>query len=141
MTTTTQFPVGTLVRVAPEFAKTSAHRTSTYRVVKVNPKTLKLENTETKAALVADPAVLVPADSVPEGPAYMGSPLIGPAPDFEMFEKGTVVTFAQKPGYFVVTGESDRGYRIFPLGGSPRYFTGIPMRLLTRVTEISNWKA
>lgn len=56
-------------------------------------------------------------------------------------ESGTVVTFAGKPGLWVVTGQTPKGNQVFPLGGSTRYFTGVSPKHLTVVTEISEWSA
>ncbi|MGV8847225.1 hypothetical protein [Tessaracoccus sp.] len=44
---------------------------------------------------------------------------------------GTLTTFAGHPGLWVVTGTTSKGSRIFPLGGSKRYYTGVPTTDLT----------
>ena len=46
---------------------------------------------------------------------------------------GTVVRYAGKTGLFVVVASGTRPntYRVFPLGGSDRYWKNVPQRLLT----------
>ena len=113
----------------------STRYAGTYEVVKVNPTTYKLTND--RVANLKAPHFMVHAG------AANGAVAVAPLPD-ESFESGTVVTLTgvrnvDPKTLYVVTGRTDRGYRVFVLGGSTRYYTGIPAARLTRVTKIDSW--
>lgn len=129
-----EFKVGDIVKIRPEFAKTPSHRTSTYEVVKVNPRTLGCKNTATGAKLNADPEVLMLASEATEGATVT---LLAPEEIPLPLDKGTVVRpnadgrrRKLPDGLYVITGETSKGYQIFPLGGSTRYYTGVAAKSL-----------
>ena len=115
----------------------SAKYAGTYTVVKVNPTTYVLKGE--RAANLRAPHDMVHAGEQP------GAPVVTQVPIPEFFDNGTVVKIRARnidpETLFVVTGQTGRGYRVFPLGGSARYYTGIPSDRMTRVTEIHDWKA
>ena len=110
-----------------------------YKVIKINPTTYQLKR-ESDGALLKAGHGLVTLGALPTV-SSIGTPYV----PTEFFEAGTVVTFKNSKvdpnKLWVVTGQTGKGYRIFPLGGSARYYTGIPANRLTRVTEISDWQA
>lgn len=132
------FKVGDTVHIT---RAESARWTGTYKIDKVNPTTLILSN-ETVPRLKAHQALVKAGALNGAAPATITEI---PFPT-ERFLTGTVVTVSGVRGVdsealWVVTGESPKGYRIFPLGGSDRYYRGIPAARLTKVTEIDGWKA
>jgi hypothetical protein len=69
------------------------------------------------------------------GPATGITKMIPYVPQ-ELHQPGTVVWYQpdRKPrSLYVVTGVSDKGHRLFLLGGSDRYFRNVPASLLTVV--------
>lgn len=133
--------VGSTVHILPEDSRTHA---GTYTVVKVNPTTYRLQRQGDGAFLRASHDFVRPGElprfivtSTPESTMVTRSE--------EHFDNGAVVTVYMRgvnpDALWVVTGETPKGYRIFPLGGSARYYTGVPSRLLTRVTTITEWTA
>lgn len=110
----------------------------TYKIIKVNPTTYVLSGDRSKNLKVHH-------ELVSPGPLSLTASTTAVVEQEEFFDSGSVVHIKAKSinpdTLFVVTGQVSRGYRCFPLGGSPRYYTGIPARQLTRVTEIHDWKA
>jgi hypothetical protein len=141
MTTITTHRVGAIVHITP---LDSARYAGTYTVTKVNPTTYRLTN-DTVANLKASYS-MVHAGAL-DGDTFgtIKGAVEVPLPT-EHFDSGTVVTLNGVRGVdpkslWVVTGNVAKGYRVFPLGGSRRYYTGLPAARLTRVTAIDGWKA
>jgi len=116
----------------------SAKFAGTYTVTKVNPSTYAL--TGERAASLKAPHAMVHAGPLGSAP----TPVLTQVPVPVFLDNGTVVKVRAKnvdpDALYVVTGQVSRGYRVFPLGGSSRYYTGIPGDRLTVVTEIHDWK-
>lgn len=112
-------------------------RPGLWRVLKVNPTNIKLENTETKQRLNAHPSYLYLADGVlDEAPVDV-------VPFTAAHNPGTVVRFKPSPkapeGLFVIVRDSsgrtgEPTYSVHPLGGSSRYYRGVSHRALDVVT-------
>jgi len=118
-----------------------------YKVVKVNPTTYGLERMQDGARLKAGHEMVRPG-TLPDGTLTMDrdQPIVMADPIQEHFQTGAVVHMKNVRGvdpskHWVITGQTARGYRLFPLGGSTRYYTGISASRLVRVTEIDGWKA
>jgi hypothetical protein len=129
--------VGDIVHIT---AQASAAHAGTYVIIKVNPTTYRLRREGDGALLRATHSYVQPGP-LPQN----GATSITAIRDEEHFDTGSVVT-ARITGVdpaqlWVVTGETAKGYRIYPLGGSRRYYTGIPSSRLTRVTSIKEWTA
>jgi hypothetical protein len=105
-----------------------------YTVRKINPKTIVLDPVE------GGRGAKVPHYYAKPGPLPEGGERIS-FTEVKTFEPGTVVKHARHPGQlYVVTGITFPNHRLFPLGGSDRYFRGVPGSVLTEVTEIEHWK-
>jgi hypothetical protein len=135
--------VGSQVHIARQ--ESPAH-VGTYTVLKVNPTTYRLRREGDGALLRAahnfvQPGPLPKYDITHDSEA--GTTTV--RRNEEHFETGAVVTIkiqkVDPAQLWVVTGETARGYRVYPLGGSTRYYTGIPSSRLIRVTEIDGWRA
>lgn len=142
------FPIGSVVKVKAQFARSAAHRTDTYTVVKHNPRTLGLKNDRSGGKLNADPEVMVlaGAEDASAKPEVTTVPLVttieAPIP------MGTVVTAGRGLrgvgpkdllvviGHVWPRGTYEATYRLCRLGGvdGTRYFTGVPKGHLTTLT-------
>lgn len=112
---------GTLVHVTdPDAPSKPSPLPGTWTVKRANARTATLTQGERTASV--DWYFIVPGASAEAEP---------PAPIWP----GTVVTVraANADGLWVVTGETAKGYRLSPLGGSARYLTGLPAERLTVV--------
>ena len=110
----------------------------TYTVEKVNPKTYKLVREGDGMRLTASHE-LVQAGRLEDQTSIS----LIPVEPVQHFLTGTVVSIdlpQLRGNLWVVTGEVARGYRVFPLGGSRGYYTGIAAEKMTEVTEITDWK-
>lgn len=130
------FRIGDEVYIDPASA-TKPQWQGTWEVVKINQRTVRLTQVKDgrPTFLTADKSLLFKGQW-PEGASPRFDVL-----DNEWFDPGSVVTLRGKDGLFVVTGTSGNGYRLFPLGGSSRYYRGVSARQITRVTEIDGWRA
>jgi len=133
MATTTMHNVGDTVHID---RATSAKYAGTYRVSKINPTTYILSNDQ-------HPTLKAPHGMVGAGTPDTGDAAVVPV---ESFQPGAVVTLrgvrgADPARLFVVTGSVPKGYRVFPLGGSDRYYTGVPAAKLVRIATIDGWAA
>jgi hypothetical protein len=140
------YAIGSHVRIRPEFANRPEHRTDTYTVVKINPRTLGLRIDRTFGKLNADPEVVMPADETPAPRTGPGTVIVdaGSVTVTPPVPIGAVVTatgLRNAPALLVVVGHvSTRGtdyvgHRLVPLGGTERgtYWTNIPGDRLTVV--------
>lgn len=138
---------GQSVHIDPSQPSASKFAGVTWTVDKVNPVNILLTHSEdgrTKRLTCSPEFILdgpapegsVPGQYVPAGITQVpGSPLTQvPIPVF--LDNGTVVEFTNRgtTALYVVTAETRGGYRIFPLGGSTRYYTNIPSEKLTVVS-------
>lgn len=121
----TDLAVGMEVHMDPTQSASAKFHGTTYIVQKVNPKNVKLQD-EDGNRVNASPFYLAPGRANPND--------LGPCPEPAVyFQNGTVVRLRNKAELFVVTGQTAKGYRIFPLGGSMRYYTGVASSALTEV--------
>ena len=135
------FAVGTTVHITPADSEKYA---GTYKITKVNPTTYRLSND--KIVNLKAPHSFVKAGEL-SGRKVV--PVGGGIVEFEppvTLQPGTVVTLNGVRGVdatalWVVTGSVPKGYRVFPLGGSTRYYTGLPAARLTVVKTIDGWQA
>lgn len=138
--TETTFAVGDLVKFAPPYD--TGTYAGTYRVTKINPKTIAVEPVNGGRGVRAERALLLPATVTDEERAAMAKARSDAAlaDALNPLHAGTVVTATNLRGatpgtLYVVTGETPKGYRLSQLGGAMgyRYYTGVPRRLLTVV--------
>jgi hypothetical protein len=73
------------------------------------------------------PAYLVPGAPAEGRPNALSVAAVGAT----ILQTGTLVRYDGAEGLWVVAGFSGRGHRIFPLGGSDRYYRGVPASRLT----------
>lgn len=136
------FAIGDKVRINPRFARNEVHRTSTYTVVKINPRTLGLKNNVTGAKLNADPEVLMAANATAPEPEAIVTTV-----SLTTINIGTIVTVDPRrvrgvdpKALYVVTGHGGGhryiGHRFSKLGGSDgrRYYGGVDPAVLTPVS-------
>lgn len=136
---TTSFSVGDLVKFAPPYD--TGTYAGTYRVAKINPRTLGLEPVAGGRGVRADRSLLLPAEVTDEERSAMAKALSDAALQDALnpLSNGTVVTANLGPkapaGLYVITGETPKGYRLSLLGGAmgTRYYTGVPRARLTVV--------
>jgi hypothetical protein len=121
----TQFHIGDIVHLAADSAFSEEVKSHTYKIEKV------------PAGRTGVNYVAQPTDGSWRGiRAPERCLVIGPVPALHVpyqppLEPGTLATFKGHDGLWVVTGNTAKGNRIFPLGGSMRYYTSIPNSKLT----------
>jgi hypothetical protein len=116
---------GTFVHIDPTEPRCARWAGTNWTVDKVNPSTVSLVEEGTGRRLKAAHEFVI------DGPVPQGStPGVVEVPLEEFVDNGSVVRFTNKgqTGLYVVTGQTAKGYRLFALGGSASYFTGVPAR-------------
>ena len=135
-TTGTTFSVGDTVHITRD---ASPRWAGTYDVAKVNRTTLRLVGNLAPNGLKPPMAMVSPGPMPTAGTAAAVEPP-------EVLQPGTVVRLigvrnVDPDALYVVTGQAPRGARVFPLGGSDRYYTGIAASRMKRVDRIDGWTA
>lgn len=120
------FKVGDIVHLAVNSGFSEEAKSHTYKIEKV-PAGRTGVNYIAQPTDGARRGVRAPEQCLIAGPVLpvTATPYVYVPP----LQAGTLVTF--KGELWVVTGNTAKGSRIFPLGGSTRYYTGIPNSMLT----------
>lgn len=136
MTNTTKHKVGDTVHIPLN----EWDKGGTFTVKKVNPTTYALDRPEGGRGVKA-PHDMVYAGPHPGETKGPGGAVVTEFASPVIFNPGTVVRHKRYPEkLLVVTGITGDKHRLFPLGGSDRYYRGVPGAVLTEVTEITDWK-
>lgn len=132
----TTYNVNDLVSLDPELTSSAKFRGVNFKVLKVNPKTLKLQALNGAGVVNADKFLIVPPVNVPQGATVEDVPIA------EHLACGTLVRLngvRQETSWYkngtlaVVLKDNGDKINVAPLGGHNDHYGRFPRRMLTVV--------